>query len=305
MLTLKTRAAGLALLAISLFTLLNGAAAEAQTSLVYKFKKGDTINYSTATDMKQSMSVGGMVIKTTMTQGMEVGWTVNAVQDGKAEMTQKINQFRQKMELPGGQGFEFDSKAGKKPEGPIGQIAGPVLEAMVGAETAFKMDPQGEMSDTKISEKLLKAIKGTPALAQMGGMFSEEGMKNMMQQSAVAFPKEPISKGKTWSKTVDVKMPFGVMKLATTYTYQGPETRNNAMLEKIDTKSDLSIEPAAGANISLKIKSSDVKGAIYFDNKTGRIAELSQTQKMVMEVSTMGQTFDTNQEQTTTMKLVP
>jgi hypothetical protein len=176
---------------------------------------------------------------------------------------------------------------------------------MVGAEFTFKMDPQGETSDAKVSEKLVQALQGNPALAQMGGMFSEEGMKNMMQQSSISFPKEPVSKGKTWNKTVEVKLPFGVMKLATTYTYQGPETRNNMKLERIDSKSQVSIEPGEGAaNISLKIKSADVQGTIYFDNAAGRMIEASQTQKMLMEVSAMGQMFDSTQDQTMTMKLV-
>ncbi len=305
MLTIKTRAAGIALLAAALFTVLGGATAHGQTALTYKFKKGDALNYHTATEQKQSMSVMGMDIKTTMSQGMEMSWTVNAVQDGKAEMVQKINRFRQKMDMPGGQGFEYDSKDGKKPTGPIGDLVSPLFDAMVGAEISLKMDPQGETTGTKVSEKLMKAIKENPALAQMGGMFSEEGMKNMMQESAVSFPKEPISKGKTWNKVVEVKLPFGVMKLNTTYIYQGPEMRNNAQLEKIDTKATLAIEPVAGADVAIKIKSSDVKGAIYFDNKAGRIIEATQTQKIVMEISAAGQMIDSNQDQTTTMKLVP
>ena len=305
MLTIQTRATGLALIAIVLFTLISGPAAQAQTTLTWKFKGGEKLNYTSDTDMKQSMSVMGMDIKTTMTQGLELSWTVKAVQSGKADMTQKIERFRQKMEMPFGQGFEFDSKDGKKPEGAIGQAVGPLFEAMVGAEFSFKMDPQGETTDVKVSEKLIEAMKANPGLAQMGGMFSEEGLKNMMQQSAISFPKEAISKGKSWNKVVEVKMPFGVMKLDTTYTYQGPETRNNSKLEKIDTKSAVSIEPAAGANVELKIKSADVKGTVYFDNQAGRIVEFVQTQKMVMEIATMGQKFDSTQDQTTTLKLVP
>lgn len=305
MLTTKFRPAGILLIVTALVAGLGGTAANAQTTLTWKLKGGDKLNYTNDTDMKQAMTVMGMDIKTSMKQGMEMSWTVNAVQDGKADMTQKIERFHQKMEMPGGQGFAFDSKDGKKPEGPIGQIVGPLLEAMVGAEFTLKMDPQGETSDVKVSEKLMEAIKGNPLLAQMGSMFSEDGMKQMMQQSSVAFPKEAISKGKTWNKVVEVKAPFGVMKLDTTYTYQGPESRDNSKLEKIDTKSKVTIEPAAGAAVTLKIKSADVKGTIYFDNTAGRIAELTQTQKMVMEITTSGQTIDTTQDQTTTLKLVP
>ena len=303
--TLHTRAASLALIATAIFSLLGGTAAQGQTNLSYKFKKGDKLNYTVATEIKGTASVGGMDIKTTQDQTMELIWTVKDVEGGKADMVQKINQFRQKMDMPGGQGFEFDSKTGKKPDGQIGKLVGPLFDAMVGAEISMKMDTQGETTDMKLSEKLMEAIKGNPALAAMGSAFSEEGMKNMMQQSSLVLPKEAIAKGKSWNKKVEVKMPFGVMKLDTTFTYAGPETRNNAMLEKIDTKSALTIEPVPGAGLAIKIKSSDVKGAIYFDNKAGRIVEFSQTQKMVMEISAGGQTFESSQDQTVSMKLVP
>lgn len=305
MLGIKRRTAGRMLIATTLFVLSSGATAQAQTTLSWKLKGNDKLKYTTDTDMKQTMSVMGMEIKTSMRQGMEMSWTVSGLQNGKADMVQKIERFQQKMEMPGGQGFEFDSKSGKKPEGQIGQIMGPILEAMVGAEFSLKMDPQGETSDYKISDKLLQSIKGNPLLAQMGGMFTEEGLKSMMQQSSVSFPKEAISKGKSWNKIMEVKMPFGVMKLDTTYTYQGAETRDNKNLEKIATKSTVTITPAANADIKLNIKSSDVNGTIYFDNVAGRISELSQTQKMAMEIEAMGQKFDSNQDQTVTLKLVP
>ena len=305
MLTTKFRQAAILLIATAMFAVLTGSAAHAQTKLAWKFKTGDKIKYTTDTDMKQSMTVGGMDIKTTMTQGTEMSWSVGEVKEGKANMAQKIERFRQKMDMPGGQGFEYDSKEGKKPEGPIGQLVGPLLEALAGAEFSLKMDPQGETTDVKISEELMKSIQENPALAQMGGMFSEDGVKNMVQQSSLSLPKEAISKGKTWNKVVETKLPFGVMKLDTTYTYQGPETRGNSQLEKIDTKSKVTLEPAAGANIDVKIKSADIQGTLYFDNQAGRIAELKQTQKMVMEITVMGQMLNSIQDQTTTLKLVP
>lgn len=305
MLGIKWRTAGRMLIATTLLVLSSGAVAQAQTTLSWKLKGNDKLKYTTDTDMKQTMSVGGMEIKTSMTQGMEMSWTVSGLQNGKADMVQKIERFQQKMEMPGGQGFEFDSKSGKKPEGPIGQIIGPILEAMVGAEFSLKMDPQGETTDYKISDKLLQSIKGNPLLAQMGGMFTEDGLKSMMQQSSISFPKEAVSKGKSWNKIMEVKMPFGVMKLDTTYTYQGAETRDNKNLEKIATKSTVTITPAANADIKLNIKSSDVNGTIYFDNTAGRISEMSQTQKMTMEIEAMGMKIDSNQDQTVTLKLVP
>ena len=53
----------------------------------------------------------------------------------------------------------------------------------------------------------------------------------------------------------------------------------------------------------LKVKSSESKGAVYFDNAAGRVHESTLTQKMVTEINAMGNVIDQNVEQTITLKL--
>ncbi len=289
---------------VAFATLAVGAAtAQAQTTLRWKLKDGETLRYSTDMVQKQKATVMGMEIETTMTQGMGMSWKVGEVKDGKAEVTQTIDWFRQKMESPFAQ-FEFDSKEGKEPEGPIGQLIAPIMKALVGAEFTLKLDPQGEISDVKVSQKLVDSLKQNPALAQFGGMFSEDGLKNMVQQGGQGFPKESVEKGSSWTKNMELKMPFGTMKMQNTFTYEGAETKDDVKLEKIAMKAKLSIEPAENSPIELKIKSGDVAGTIYFDNVAGRIRFSETKQNMVMEINAMGQMIETVVDQTMVMKLV-
>lgn len=130
-------------------------------------------------------------------------------------------------------------------------------------------------------------------------------MKNTMRQGMVTFPKEAILKGRTWTSTRGVKLPFGAMKIDITYTYLGPEARGSAELERIDTSSVISLEPSEGAGVAMRVKAADARGTIYFDNKEGRIVESAQTQKMVTEIVAGGGTFESTLNQTTTLKLVP
>ncbi len=299
----KIRAAHSALFVAAAIALVTTGPVQAQTTLRWKLKDGETLKYTTDMVQKQKDSVMGMDIETTMTQGMGMSWKVGAVKDGKAEITQTIDAFRQKMESPFAQ-FEFDSKDGKEPEGPIGQLIGPIMKALVGAEFTLKLDPQGEISDVKVSQKLVDSLKGNFALAQMGSMFSEDGLKNMVQQGGQGFPKESVEKGKSWSKSVELKMPFGTMKMDNTFTYEGAETKDDVKLEKIAMKAKISIEPAENSPIELKIKSGDVAGTIYFDNVAGRIRLSETKQSMVMEITAMGQVIETAVDQTMTMKLV-
>lgn len=277
----------------------------AQTKLSYKFKADSKQTYLQETEQKQSMNVAGMNIETTVSQATELSQLVTGVDGGTASLRQTVARFRTKMEMPGNN-IEYDSKDGKKPDGPVGALVGPLFEAMVGSEFNFKMAADGKVSDVKFSDKLANALKGNPILAQMGGMFSEEGMKSMMQQSSIPLPTEAVMKGQSWNGKVETKTPIGTMTITTTYTYQGQETRNNVALEKISTKSEMKIE-GAGENkdVEVKLKDADIQGTIYFDNQAGNIVESSQVQKMTMEIKVMGQALESKQTQTIKYKLVP
>ena len=294
------------LISAAVLVLLAGPA-EAQTTLKYKFKEGDKLNYTTEMTQKQMMNIMGNEIETSTTQNMDMTWIVKAMKDGKAEVSQTIDRIRMKIDSPFG-GFEFDSKDGKEPEGPIGMIVGPVLNAMAGAEFTVTMTEQGDVTDTKLSEKLIEAVKSNPLLQQMGGAFTEDGMKNMIgQQGGNVLSKEAVKKGDKWNQKTELKMPpIGVMKVSNTYTYQGPEDRDGANVEKIDVKTEMTIEPLAdaAAQVEFKVKSSDAKGTMYFDNKAGRVVAMTMNTKMAMEINAMGNVFDMVQNQTTTMKLV-
>lgn len=301
---IKTGVAGVGLISVAVVVLLGGSA-QAQTTLKYKFKEGDKLNYAMEMTQKQTINVMGNEVETATTQNMDMTWVVKDVKEGKAQVSQTIDRIRMKVDSAFG-GFEFDSKDGKEPEGQIGMIVGPVLNAMAGAEFTVTMTEQGEITETKLSEKLIEAMKGNPFLQQMG--FSEEAMKNMMgQQGGAVLSKDAVKKGDTWNQKTELKAPpLGVMKMNQTYTYRGPEERDGATVEKIDVKTEMTIEPLedAAAQIEIKIKSSEVKGSIYFDNKTGRLVGATTNTKMSMELNAMGNVIDMVQDQTVTLKLV-
>ena len=102
-------------------------------------------------------------------------------------MTQTIDRVRTKIEGPG-QVFEFDSSAEKAAEGPIATLLTPLAQGPGGAEFSFKMDGRGQLSDIKVPQKLLDSLSQAGPAAAAGGMFSEEGMKNLISQSSLSLP---------------------------------------------------------------------------------------------------------------------
>jgi hypothetical protein len=279
------------------------AAARADTAMRYQFTEGETLPYTLEQKMKTDMKIGGMDVTRDMTQTIDISWHVKSVnKDGKAKVVQRFDRLRLTMGSPRAK-IEYDSKDGKQ-TGRVGKTLGPIMEALAGAEFSLTMDDRGQISDVKIPEKLSEALKKIPGggLGE-GELFSEEGIKHMIGEASLILPEGTATKGKTWTKEVTQKMPFGKIKTINISTYEGPTTRDGNQLEQIALKPKMTIEADDNADVSLKVKSQDAKGTAYFDNKAGRFVEMKMTQTMEMEVSAGGQTFSQKIEKTVTMKL--
>src|SRR5258708_40184450 len=102
--------------------LLAGAAerASAQTTLRYKFKKGEKLNYVMDQKVTMSMSVMRKDIDVEVGQTIDMTWNIKDVDSaGKAKVTQKFDRLR--FNMSGGPigKVEYDSKDGKEPDGPM------------------------------------------------------------------------------------------------------------------------------------------------------------------------------------------
>jgi hypothetical protein len=282
--------------------------AQGQTKLQWKLKEGQGLSHVLETKTTTAMKMAGMDLKSSQTMNIESTWSVkNVGSDGKANVVQKMGRVRSTMELPMQGNMEYDSKEGKKIQGPMGNILNPLFDALAEGEVKFQVTPEGKMENVQISESLLKAFKSSRGASQVGGIFSEDGYKQMFQ-SFPGFPAEAISVGKTWNHQFKLPMNFGTFAVDTTYTYEGPEKRGGKEVERIAMKNAMSFEksPTAPA-MEIKFKDVDSTGKAYFDNNLGRYTELHQVMKMVMELTPAagaagGTPMETIAETTTTVK---
>jgi hypothetical protein len=291
------------MLAVALAGLTLAGAAQAQTTLRYKFKEGEKLEYVVDQDQKMSMSINGMDIDMKVKMVMEMDWqTLKVDNQGAAEVKVVISRVKMAMDGPTGN-VEVDSKDKEEPGDPIGQIFAQIVKAIGGMEMTFTSDATGDLRDTKISEGTAKKLKGIPGIDKLGGdMFSPDNMKSMMASNMV-LPKEPVSKGKSWTQKTNQKLPFGKLTGETTYTYEGEIEKNGKKLEKIAVKPDIKIEPDPNSPIQIKVKGGSGKGTTLFDNTAGRVIESTNEQKMEMELEIGGMTINQNITQTTTMRL--
>jgi hypothetical protein len=284
----------------------SGAPVQAQTTLRYKFKQGEKLNYLMEQKNVMKMNVMGQEFPIDLNLTFDLSWTVTGVDaNGSAQITQKFERIRFLMDNAILGKSSFDSKDGKDAEGLVGQQLGPIFKAMAGAEVTMTMNPQGEPKDVKLSDKVLQALKNFPAAAQLGGdIFSEDGLKQMMNLSGLVLPAEAISKGKTWQQSIETKSALGKMKVNNVCTYEGSTTQGGKQLEQIAFKPKLDVE-LDPKSIIKKFMLVDAKGSALFDNATGRLVETTMKQSMDMEVNFGGQLIKQAVETTTNMKLVP
>jgi len=253
-----------------------------------------------------TLKVPGQQLQTTLTQTIDLSWAVKDVAaDGTADVSWTIDRMRTRIESALG-AFAYDSKDAKVPEGPIASALVPTLKAIVGAPFPFKVNPQGELSDVKVPEKVAQALRDAgPAMSGSNSTFSEEGLKNMIIQSSLAVPGGDIAVGKSWSKQTKIPSPpIGTMTLDKTFTYLGPDP-NSPNIEKIGLATKIGVEPQPDTKIKFDIDAQEAKGDFSFDNAAGRIVSADVVEKMETTATVMDQKIQQIVDTKTTMKLIP
>jgi hypothetical protein len=286
--------------------LLFAGAAQAQTTLRYKFKAGEKKVYETTQKMTMKMNVNGMDVNIGMNTKMTMEQAVTGTTaDGKGKITQKFQRIAFDMTTPTAN-IQYDSEKNKNPDDPAGKIMAPMFNALVNGEFKLIMAPDGSISDMEIPESVTKAMQKLaqgPGGPGLGEMFSKEGLKKIFSQN-VSFPTGPVEKGKSWESKTELKLPFGKMEVATKYTYEGPTKEGSKTLEKITTSPTSTVTADPNAPITIAIKKQDAKGTILFDNEAGRMVQSNIESSMQMEITANGMTFTQNVQQTTNLKLL-
>jgi hypothetical protein len=251
----------------------------------------------------------GQESKSTLTQTVNSAWLVHSVAaDGSAAMSQTIERLRLKIETPFAK-FDFDSAEKKDPaaekkdsESQIAAQFMPILKAQVGAEFKYKINTLGELSEIQVPKALL-AVLNPPGAAGAGGggMFSEEGLKDMIRESSLTFPAGDLAPGQSWKNSAKVAQGQGVtIVVDKTYTYRGrkPEGEEVALEVKVTPQ----VGPSAGVDI--KITSQEGKGTFMFDAEKGRVVRSTVSKKLDAVISKMGQQFTQSSDESNTMTLI-
>lgn len=303
---LPSRGAVLTLLAL-LITAFVAASAPAQieeTTLAWKFQKGQKYDQQLRQNTITTLSLAGQETKTETTLTTNSTWTIEDVDTlGTATIVQRFARVRFSLTTAAAP-VEFDTDSTQEPKGLAKRIA-PALNLLAAATFTLKMTPRAEIQDIQLSEGTAKGFNELPAAQTLGGLFSPDSLTNMFKQGAQPFPLKPLKKGDKWSSSTQTKVQgLGKMNTVSKLTYAGPTDVDGKSLERIDVnvKAVVDSEEASGQTV---LRKQTATGTIFFDNKAGHLSNWDFNQSMTMDVQVVGTTVEQQIDQHVTVHIVP
>lgn len=275
--------------------------ATAQQDLRWKFRADETIKYNVQQKMQTQMKIGDNDVKQSMDQIMDMSWHVQSSSAaGDTVMNQVVDRIFMKMEGGPAGVVEFDTKVNVKSENPIVNSMGEMFRQIVNQNFQVTMKPTGEITDVQVPAPLLDALRRSAA--GNTGALDETTLQQMMKQSAVMLPPQPVSERMTWSSRQTVQLGFGTMTIKSEMTFVAVDAAGNAIINVIP---EISVAPKPDAPIKMTLVSSSGRGEVSFNIAQGRVAKSQLDLDMAMTIESNGQTFDQKINQVTIMTLVP
>jgi hypothetical protein len=286
----------------------SAAGAGGAEALRWKFQAGETLRFSIENKSVMTAKATGTERKSTQTQTVEMSWKVQAVDpSGTADITQRMDRIRLRVEMPPLMPLDYDS-ATTKGDPPGFEAITRQVRSLVGAEFSFKLKPNGEITDVKLSPETLKRLRDTVPAGSPDAEISEKAIKDslLVQLSPPSLPQGPIEPGKSWTPTpTRMPLPFATLVIDKTFTYQGPDPKSPNLL-LVDIGTSVKVEPVEGGDVKATIRKQEGKGTMNFDGQAGRLVNMRLSQAMDMSlVLQMGQSMDQSTETTTSMSLLP
>jgi hypothetical protein len=275
------------------------ATAHSADLLQWKLSTGDSLKYAVQNEMATTSTVGGFDNKSRLLQTMHMAWNVKTTTASRNYvLSQVIERIRVEMSHDGEKPIVFDSGTREAPDDQFARSLGNVFRKIVDREFMITMAPTGAIEDVSIPDGLLETLK-TAAAGESAGL-DEKALKQMLSQTSVILPVEPVESGDQWQSQQSIELPFATLRMAATMTYKGV---NEDGLAVIDYSPNVTLEPRDDAPIKLTLRSSRGTGKVLFDQEEGRIVRMQLNLNMEMQTGVRGQQVLQKIDQQTVMIL--
>ena len=253
---------------VAILGLVLTASASAQTTLRWKLAKEQKFQVMCAQQTEVTTSIAGKGQKAYLEMTMELAWEVGEVaDDGTTTITQSFTRLAIKTTAPQAEAISYDSASAAKPIGAAKEVAAGVAP-LIGAKFMVKMDARGDVKEVKLTEEATKALTALPADSQLKQVLSPEGLTQLFRLGGV-LPEQAVNAGDTWPVPSQTDTPYGKLSQESTYTFAGPQTVDDKVLQKLSFSSKGTFVPKPDAAVKLDIKEQTKSGEILIDTEGG------------------------------------
>ena len=265
--------------------------------LQFRFAPNETQRYEFLQRTQIEVQAAGQTITNTITQLIDLTRTVKEVDPTSrvAKIAETFQRVRLDIDGPGGK-LRVDTMTPPDDEVRNNPQVAPLLklyEALIGVEFLQTVKPDGAIANVVIPSDALKKIReaAPPGMAGMtGGLFDEEGLKNLASQATLRLPDQPLAAGQSWNDVSEVAMPpQGKMRYERVYTLR-PADPAKAGQRIIDVEGKMTLElpenDPSPVTIGLEVK--EFKGAVQFDQTQGRLTDSTIRQRFIVTVTPKG-----------------
>jgi len=225
---------------------------------------------------------------------------------GTADLTMTIERVRLRTRSPRGNvDIDTNERTEKLPMdiALTAELAKKIISEM---KVRFSVDNRGRIVAVKINEEAVRVWASI--VPGWSDRFSEKEITKTLRQVLPVFPESPLAVGDTWNDTLEFSRPHGTgfQKVYVKYRYAGPTAHNNRTVDKIVTEATLDWgDEKLPHGVTVKVVSQENPGTIYFDNQTGRLVEIENTQRRAIEYRREGRTIREQVSATSRIEIVP
>jgi hypothetical protein len=277
--------------------------AGAQTLLRWKFEPGQELLVDFQQETTSQVAFSGKSAESKIVLGMELLWTVAAVDEKGANIKQSIRRFQFKLDSPKSGVMQYDSAAKTRPTGQARTLADSIAP-LLGAEVDMTMTPRGEIVAAKPANAAADKLFDGGVMG-VAGVFSPKTVETLLRNPLAVFPEQPVADDGSWTAAGQLESAAGKFKQLTTYRLAGTEETAGQTLTRVDVSAVLEPLAAKGAASKLTLKEHEQTGHFLFSAEQGRLVSATQHQKLTTERPYRETTIvvTLTSQQTTTVKL--
>lgn len=277
-----------------------------QVDLRWKYQAGEQLVYQVTLEQEATLPGQG---SQSGTQVQTMRWAVDDVAgNGDATVTVTTERMQMHQVGPGGS-IDYDSET--MPDSTSPQAA--MFGAIVDMSYTLVIAPDGTVKEVRGLEGMIDEMMAGfssdvagQVRQQFGQMFSEESIRNMMQQSIQSFPAEPVGPSDTWETSYSMPVPMlGDITTTATFTLDDVVTREGRQVALISSTGTVSLGEASGQLAGMmEMDDGTITSALEFDVERGHILLGTTDTSMTMSMSAGGQSMSVETTNSAVMELI-